>query len=64
MHRVGSSLNKMDGQQNIKFVNRLTLKCAKSLRKYKDRSFWFCGHNIWTEDVFVAQLPSNGRISV
>ena len=33
------------------------------LRKYKEKQFVYV-HNIWTDGVFVTELPSNAEISV
>ena len=45
-------------RKDLTFLNRPTVKHVMFLRKYKKKQLC-CGHNIFTEVVFVTQLSSN-----
>jgi hypothetical protein len=53
-----------DTEKTSLTLKRPTFKHLKFLKKIKNKQFFFLGHNILTESVFVTQMSSNARISV
>ena len=53
-----------DKKKTRQVVDSPTFKYFMFLRRYKENIFFFCGHKVLAERVFVSQLSSNTGISV